>query len=129
MYISDNIGDYFSRLRNAQKVGLSFTYLRNTKYTIDILTVLQEEGIIKGFSLNSSLNLIKVFLRYDNNSTFIKKIKRISKPSCRTYFSLKFLSSLNFQTGFFLLSTPFGVLTHKNALKKGVGGEVLCFIL
>ena len=65
MYISDNIGDYFSRLRNAQMGGLSFTYLRNTKYTTDILTVLQNEGLIKGFSLNNTSNLIKVFLRYN----------------------------------------------------------------
>lgn len=129
MSITDKVGDYFSRIRNAQMLSLSFTYIRYTKFSLNLLKVLQNEGFIKGFSVNSSKNSIKVFLRYNNKATFIKKIKRISKPSCRTYFSVKFLLSLNFQTGLFLLSTPLGIMTHSSALKKGVGGEVLCFIL
>ena len=128
MYITDTVGDYFSRIRNAQTIGLSFTYIRYTKLSLNIVETLQEEGFIKGFSINSSKDQIKIFLRLNNRSTFFKKIKRISKPSRRIYFSLKVLSSLNFSTGFFLLSTSKGIMTHNTALKKGLGGEALCFI-
>lgn len=129
MYITDPVSDYFSQIRNAQMLNLSYTYIRNTDLSISILKALQQEGFIKGFSIQLSKNLIKVFLRDNKKSNTFKVLKRISKPSCRTYFSVKFLLSLNFKTGIFLLSTPLGILSHTQALKKGLSGEVLCFIL
>lgn len=127
--MTDYIGDHFSRIRNAQMSKQSFTFLNYTKISLNIVKILQDEGFIRGFSIDSSKKMIKTFLRYNNNTIFIKKIKRISKPSRRVFFSLKFLASLNFNAGIFLISTPKGLMTHKKALKLGLGGEAICFIL
>ena len=98
-------------------------------FSYNTLTSLEKEGFIKGFSINSNKKLIKVFFRYNKiDTTFIKKIKCISKPSNRIYFSTKNLTKLDFNTGTFLLSTSKGVISHTSALKKSVGGDVLCFL-
>ena len=129
MFINDTISDYFSRISNAQMIGLAHTTINYTKFSYNILTSLEKEGFIKGFSINSNKKLIKVFFRYNKiDTTFIKKIKCISKPSNRIYFSTKNLTKLDFNTGTFLLSTSKGVISHTSALKKSVGGDVLCFL-
>ena len=62
MFINDTISDYFSRISNAQMIGLAHTTINYSKFSYNILTSLEKEGFIKGFSINSNKKLIKVFL-------------------------------------------------------------------
>ena len=52
MFINDTISDYFSRISNAQMIGLAHTTINYSKFSYNILTSLEKEGFIKGFSIN-----------------------------------------------------------------------------
>lgn len=72
---------------------------------------------------------IKIFLKYFEGKPVIKKITRVSKPGRRIYKSIKNLPKAYNGLGIYILSTPQGVLSDKEARIRNVGGEVLCKIL
>jgi small subunit ribosomal protein S8 len=55
-------------------------------------------------------------------------IKRVSKPGLRVYAKSTNLPKVLGGLGVAILSTSSGLLTDKQASKKGVGGEVLAYV-
>jgi small subunit ribosomal protein S8 len=58
----------------------------------------------------------------------IKGVKRISKPGRRIYAKHDRLPRVLGGLGTAILSTPTGVITSREAARRGIGGEVLCFV-
>ena len=71
---------------------------------------------------------IKIVLKYENHQPLIKNIKRVSKPGRRVYVSKNNIPTVLNSLGIAILSTSHGLMTNKEARRKGVGGEVLCEI-
>ena len=69
-----------------------------------------------------------VKLLYPDGKPAITEVKRVSKPGLRRYARVLELEKNKQQLGFFILSTPKGLMTHVEAKKKRLGGEVLCKI-
>ena len=55
-------------------------------------------------------------------------VKRVSKPGLRVYAKSTNLPKVLGGLGVAILSTSSGLLTDKQAAKKGVGGEVLAYV-
>lgn len=55
-------------------------------------------------------------------------VKIVSKPSLRVYAKKNQLPEVLGGLGTAVISTPAGLLTEKEARKKGLGGEVICEI-
>ncbi|NQU77628.1 30S ribosomal protein S8, partial [Candidatus Falkowbacteria bacterium] len=53
---------------------------------------------------------------------------KISKPGRRVYVPKDKLPYVLNNLGVAIISTPQGLMTNKEARKKGIGGEVLCEI-
>jgi len=91
---------------------------------------LENEGFIQGYV--EEKHTLKVFLKYTPSSeSVIKDFKVISTPGSRIYFGLNDLMDWKHKTNTFetlILSTTKGVFSDNEALKQGVGGEVLCII-
>jgi small subunit ribosomal protein S8 len=91
--------------------------------------VLKEEGFISNYKKVDAPNksYLRIFLKYGpNKEQVIREIVRVSKPGKRTYCSYKNLKSDNFTV--YILSTPKGVMSDKEAKKLKVGGEVICYV-
>ena len=58
----------------------------------------------------------------------IAGIRRISKPGLRVYAKSTHLPKVLGGLGVAIISTSGGLLTDRQAAKKGVGGEVLAFV-
>ena len=58
----------------------------------------------------------------------ISGIKRVSKPGLRVYTAADRLPRVLGGLGVAVLSTSQGLMTDKEARKRRVGGEVLCFV-
>ena len=61
---------------------------------------------------------------------FFKSIRLVSTPSKKYNVSLKALTliSNSLRSSFAILSTPYGVITHKEAIKLKTGGLLICII-
>jgi small subunit ribosomal protein S8 len=58
----------------------------------------------------------------------IRGIKRVSKPGLRVYAKSAEIPQVLGGLGVAILSTSSGLLTDRQAAKKGVGGEVLAYV-
>jgi small subunit ribosomal protein S8 len=56
----------------------------------------------------------------------IRNIFRVSKPGRRVFLSTKALWKPKTTTGIFILSTPKGLYTDRDARFFNLGGEILC---
>ena len=63
-----------------------------------------------------------------NRERSIAGIKRVSKPGLRVYAKSTELPKVLGGLGVAILSTSSGLLTDRQAEKKGVGGEVLAYV-
>ncbi len=72
---------------------------------------------------------LRLVLNYNEGGNLaITEIKRVSSPGQRIYKKSKEIKSIKGGRGVSIISTPQGVVTDKEARKKGLGGEVLCEI-
>ena len=99
----------------------------------EITRVLYEQGYICSYHLDdqaSPQGMIKIVLKYgpDNRQPAIVKLQRVSKPGLRKYARCGTLPEVINGLGIAVVSTPQGVMSDKEARKKRVGGEVLCYV-
>jgi small subunit ribosomal protein S8 len=70
--------------------------------------------------------VLVIRLRYTPDSkSVISGLERISRPGLRIYYDKDKLSAGSRRMGTIILSTSRGVMTDKEALEAGVGGEAL----
>ena len=120
--------DFTSRLRNSQKVKKDKFISRKSKLILSFSKALLKKGYIRGIEQNDEFNF-NVLLKYTQSGfPVIRTIKLISKPGCRVYMSKKELAQHASSSFDIFLTTNKGILTHIEALKQDVGGEVLCII-
>ncbi len=129
---TDTIADMLTRIRNANLAKHQIVQIPSTKITKNISQVLLAEGLIDSFEelkngLNSSL-LLSLKYSGKGRKPHIEKIQRISKPGLRVYSGSKKMPRILGGFGTAIVSTSQGLMTDHQARKKGVGGELLCYI-
>ena len=126
---SDVISDMLTAIRNATLVYQDKVDVPYSKLKAEIARILKEEGFITSYKKVDAINksYLRIFLKYGpNREQVIREIVRVSKPGRRIYKSYKELKSDDFTI--YILSTPKGVMTDKQAKKIKVGGEVICYV-
>jgi small subunit ribosomal protein S8 len=130
--VTDNIADMLTRIRNANMVKHEIVEIPKTKMSKAIAEILKIEGYIENFEIyTENLNqYLLISLKYHGQSRerVITKIDRISKPGLRVYANSKTIPTVLGGLGISIVSTSKGVMTGKNAVSLGIGGEVLCYI-
>jgi small subunit ribosomal protein S8 len=132
MSVSDPIADMLTRIRNAVTARHEFVLVPASRVKISIAKVLKEEGFIKDYEVlkgNTPQRVIKVYLNYDEKKrSMLNGLQRVSKPSLRVYCMKGEIPRVYGGLGVAIMSTSKGVLTGQQAWKKGLGGEVLCYV-
>ncbi|GEL47476.1 30S ribosomal protein S8 [Cellulomonas hominis] len=131
MTMTDPIADFLTRLRNANSAHHDTVTIPYSKLKSHIAEILQAEGYISGWTVEDARvgkNLV-VELKYGpSRERALAGIKRVSKPGLRVYAKSTNLPKVLGGLGVAILSTSSGLLTDKQAAKKGVGGEVLAYV-
>jgi small subunit ribosomal protein S8 len=98
-----------------------------SKMKTRIAEILKEEGYIKNFRVyqDNLQGIIRIYLKYKDEESVIRGIKRISKPGRRNYVGRGEIPKVLNGLGLAILSTSSGVMTDEKCREKGVGGEVL----
>ncbi|MBI4297210.1 MAG: 30S ribosomal protein S8 [Chloroflexi bacterium] len=131
MTISDPIADMLTRVRNALMTKHETVLIPASNTKIAIARVLKEEGFIQDYEVfrDTPQRTIKVYLRYtDNKEPVLAGLRRTSKPGLRQYAGKGKIPIVRGGLGIAILSTSQGVMAGNQARKKGLGGEVLCYV-
>lgn len=129
--VSDTIGDFIIRLKNAGVVGKTTVSLPYSKLRHAVADKLAAAGYVASVTTKGKQvqeKTLEVTLRYENGEHRINGVKRISKPGRRLYTKVADIYPVKFGKGHMILSTPAGILTNDEAREKKVGGEQLFII-
>ena len=130
MSLNSQLASMLSRIQNGQLANMKKVLVENNKYASSVLSVLYKEGLISGFTRKEESNFPKyeVHLKYYKGTPLINKLECIARPGKHIYKTSKDLRKLISMSSIHLLSTVEGVLTDKEAIRKGLGGKLLCRI-
>jgi small subunit ribosomal protein S8 len=135
MTMTDPIADMLTRLRNANQAYHDAAVMPSSKLKTHIAEILQQEGYIAGWNVKdvekdgSTFKQLQIDLKYGpNRERSIAGVRRVSKPGLRVYAKSNSLPKVLGGLGVAIISTSTGLLTDKQANKKGVGGEVLAYV-
>ena len=124
----DPISNMLTSIRNAQQSGLNKITVPFSTVKMKILKVLKDEGFITDFmdvDVRENIKSIVIDLKYFHGAPVIEFILRVSKPSLRRYISAANIRPIK-RFGVQIISTSKGIMTHLQAKKLNVGGEVIC---
>ncbi len=124
--LSDPIADMLTVIRNGYSVGKTEVKITYSKLKERLGQVLVTQGYL-GKIQHQGKELVAV-LKYKDNQPTISKVIKVSKPGLRVYVNKREIPRVLSGVGIAILSTPRGIMTGKEARKKGLGGEVICKI-
>ena len=131
MTVQDQISDMITRIRNSVLVKHSTVAVNKSKVNNKILEVLSNEGFISEFeeSISEKTPNYSIKLKYyDDGSSAITGLKRVSKPGLKIYVKKDEIPSYFSGMGVAIVSTSKGIMTGLEAKKLSLGGEVLFYI-
>jgi small subunit ribosomal protein S8 len=131
MTVTDPIADMLARIRNALVARHDYTDVPASKLKMAVADVLKKEGYIRDYEsiAEGPQSKVRVHLAYGGKrEPMITGLDRVSKPGLRVYAGSGEIPRVYGGLGIAILSTPQGVMTGKEARKRGVGGEVLAFV-
>ena len=131
MTMTDPIADMLTRVRNANSAYHDRVSMPSSKIKTHICEILQQEGYIAGWTVEDGEKgkVLSIDLKYGpNRERSIAGVRRVSKPGLRVYAKAGQLPKVLGGLGVAIISTSSGLLTGRQADKKGVGGEVLAYV-
>ena len=131
MNLTDPIADMLTRIRNAFAAGLDTVEMSQSKLKVEIARILKKEGYIKDYVVEggSKKKFLRIYLKYtEDREPVIRGIRRQSKPGLRLYSAARKMPRVMGGMGTVIVSTPAGLMTGKEAGKRGVGGEIICSV-
>jgi small subunit ribosomal protein S8 len=131
MTMTDPVADMLTRLRNANSAHHDTVSMPSSKLKTHIAEILKRQGYISSWELEDARvgKTLTLALKYGpSRERSIVGIKRVSKPGLRVYAKSTEIPVVHGGLGVVILSTSSGLLTDREATKKGVGGEVLAYV-
>jgi small subunit ribosomal protein S8 len=129
--VNDPVGDMLTRVRNANLAFKDDLVVPASKMNKALLQILMTEGYVAGFGEEGEgiERVYRVTLKYDaKRQRTISGIKRVSKPGRRVYAGHDDLPRVLGGLGVAIISTSHGVMTDRDASRKGIGGEILAYV-
>lgn len=128
--MTDPISDMLNRIRNATLRKYEHVDIPSSKLKLEIARLLKDEGFIRDFEkmTKDSHPGIRVKLKYQKEQPVINGLKRVSRPGRRVYVGKDKVPSVRGGLGLAILSTTQGMFSDRESRKRGVGGEVICYV-
>lgn len=130
-HVSDPIGDLLTRIRNANLAYKDDLLVPASKMNHAILRILEQEGYVAEYAEEGEgiERVLRVTLKYGpKRERTISGLKRISKPGRRVYTGRDRLPRVLGGLGVAIVSTSQGVMTDRDASRRGIGGEILAHV-
>ena len=132
MPVTDPLADLLTRIRNAIMARHESVSVPSSNLKTAVTEILKQEGFIEGYEVvrqGAPQPTIRIALHYrGREQPSITGLKRISKPGLRIYVQRREIPRPFGGLGIAIVSTSQGVMTGREAYRKGVGGELLCYV-
>jgi small subunit ribosomal protein S8 len=131
--MTDPIADMLTRIRNANIAMHDDVRMPSSKLKEALAGVLAQEGYIEAYEVEDNVGrpgrTLHVRMKYspDRDRT-ISGLKRVSKPGLRVYSASDKVPRVLGGLGVAVISTSQGLLSDREARRRRVGGEVLCYV-
>ncbi len=129
MSLNDPLGNVLSQINNYEKTGKKQVTLKNNSKLIRaVLAVMKDNIFIGSFNeiKDDKMNKINLNLLGNINKCGVIKPKYKVKKGEFEKFEKRFLPAKDF--GILIVTTSQGIMTHKEAIEKGIGGKLLAFV-
>jgi len=131
--MTDPIADMLTRIRNGNVAMRDEVLMPASKQKSALAEILKREGFIADYSIAQDNEgpgkVLKISMKYgEDRQRTISGIKRVSTPGLRVYRGATDVPRVLGGLGVAVLSTSHGLMTDREARKRNVGGEVMCFV-
>ncbi len=131
--LTDPIADMLTRVRNANTAMHDEVRMPSSKQKVALAKILEQEGYIDGFDVAPATkgpgDTLTIKMKYSpERARTISGLRRISTPGLRVYRNATTIPRVLGGLGVAVLSTSHGLMTDREARRRKVGGEVLCYV-
>ena len=125
--VTDPVADMLTRVRNAVGARHEAVALPESRMRAEIARILKDEGFIGGFERSDGQLTLR--LKYVGGKVpALAGIRRISRPGLRVYARRTEMPRVLGGLGISIVSTSSGLMTGREAERRGLGGEVLAHV-
>jgi small subunit ribosomal protein S8 len=130
------VGDFLIKLKNASMAGNKEVKISESKKILAIADAMKKAGFLDSVKKASGQEGLRpggkkeiiVTLSFKDKKPLLMNVKLVSKPGLRVYMKVDEIESKKGPSTF-LITTPSGVVTSKEAIKMRTGGEVIAELL
>jgi len=131
--MTDPVADMLTRIRNANTAMHDEVVMPSSKLKVALASMLESEGYIGGFDVADNSDKpgqnLTIQMKYSpKRERVISGLKRVSKPGLRVYSSTKEVPRVVGGLGVAVVSTSKGLMSDREARRRRLGGEVLCYV-
>jgi small subunit ribosomal protein S8 len=129
--MTDPVADMLTRIRNANTAYSEQLELPSSKLKAALADILKREGYIRDYAVEPTKPqaTLKIALKYTRDrERALTGVRRISKPGLRVYAKRHEVPRVLGGLGTAILSTSSGLMTDREARKRGVGGEIIAYV-
>jgi small subunit ribosomal protein S8 len=123
---NDSIADLLTRIRNASTARHTAVAMPYSKMKEQVAQILQSNGFVNEVKVAKNGNFKSLEISLSPDPETITSLIRVSKPGRRVYTSAKDIPLVLGGRGLVIVSTSGGIMTGRDARKKGLGGELIC---
>lgn len=129
MSMNDPIADMLTRIRNGQAARKTEVRMPSSKFKKAVAETLLAEGYVADVRVEGDKKpTLVIGLRYFEGRPVIEKLGRVSRPGSRKFFGAENLPQVIGGLGVAVVSTSEGVMPDREARRRNIGGEVVCFV-
>jgi small subunit ribosomal protein S8 len=120
------VGDFLIKLKNASMAGNKEVKVAASNKILAIAEALKKLGFLDG--VKKEKDGIAVTLAFKNKKPLLMDVKLMSKPGLRIYMSADEIGKKK-GPSIYLITSPAGIISSREAIKTRMGGEVIAEIL
>ena len=124
---NDPVADLLTRVRNAAGARHETVSIPTSRMKAEVARILRDEGYISGIEQPNARELV-LRMKYIGKLPAVAGLRRISKPGLRVYARKDEMPRVLGGLGIAIVSTSSGLMTGREAERKGLGGEVLAYV-
>lgn len=133
MTMTDPVADMLTRIRNANQAMHTGLVMPSSRQKVALADILKSEGYISGYTVADASEgpgkVLTIQMKYSpDRERVISGVKRVSKPGLRVYRRFATIPRVQGGLGVAVVSTSRGLMSDREARRRKIGGEILCYV-
>jgi small subunit ribosomal protein S8 len=130
MSMTDPVADMLTRIRNACTAGHRRVDMPVSRLKTELARLLRDNHYIADFKVldDGAHGVLRLYLKYHNESPVIRELKRVSTPGLRRYVKSREIPRVKNGLGMAIVSTSRGLLRARDARTQNLGGELVAVV-